>query len=201
MTSEPPPRLSALPFPLHWLVPPQEWAADEGSLTISAGPETDWFVDPGTREAKLGAPALVGGGDGDVVLSAHVRVGFAATYDAGALVLWQDERAWAKLCLEYSPQREPTIVSVVTNGTSDDCTSSVAAPALWLRVARIGAACAFHASADGRRWDFVRHFRLPGERAFEIGFEAQSPLGTGCTATFSDIRFSETTLADLRNGQ
>jgi uncharacterized protein len=201
VTSEPAPRLSALPFPLRWLVSPQSSAFDETSLTIGAGPETDWFVDPGTGEAKLGAPALVGRRDGDVVLSARVEVEFAATYDAGALVVWQDEGSWAKLCLEYSPEREPTIVSVVTDGTSDDCTSSLAGSAPWLRVARIGAAWAFHASADGRRWDFVRHFRLQGEGAVEIGFEAQSPLGAGCMATFSDIRFSETTLADLRSGQ
>lgn len=201
MTSEPTPRLPAFPFPLRWLVPPREWTADEASLTIAAGPETDWFVDPGTGEAKPGAPALVGRVEGDFVLSARVEVDFAATYDAGALLVWQDERSWVKLCLEYSPQSEATIVSVVTDGTSDDCTSGVTAPAMWLRVARIGAACAFHASADGGHWDFVRHFRLPGEGVFEIGFVAQSPLGDGCTATFSEIRFSETTLADLRSGQ
>ena len=201
MTSEPTPRLPALPFPLRWLLPPQEWTTDEASLTIAAGPRTDWFVDPGTREAKPGAPALVGRFEGDFVLSARVEVDFAATYDAGALVVWGHERSWAKLCLEYSPQSEATIVSVVTDGTSDDCTSGVAAPAMWLRVARLGAACAFHASADGGHWDFVRHFRLPGQGVFEIGFVAQSPLGDGCTATFSEIRFSETTLADLRSGQ
>jgi regulation of enolase protein 1 (concanavalin A-like superfamily) len=201
VTSEQAPCLSALPFALRSLGTPVAWTGNAESLAVAVDPETDWFVDPGTGEASLGAPALVGRFESDFTLSARVEVRFAATYDAGALVVWQGERAWAKLCLEYSPQHEPTIVSVVTDGTSDDCTSSVAGPAWWLRAARIGRACAFHASEDGRSWDFVRHFRLPGEDVPEIGFQAQSPLGAGCTVTFSEIRFAATTLSDLRSGE
>jgi uncharacterized protein len=136
------------------------------------------------------------------MLAARVDVRFAATFDAGALVLWGDERRWAKLCLEYSPQQKATIVSVVTRATSDDCNSTVCdGDGAWLRVARIGNACAFHCSMDGRRWDFVRHFRLDGAGELEVGFEAQSPLGEGCAATFSEIRFEAVTLGDLRSGE
>jgi hypothetical protein len=201
VTGEQAPRLAALPFPLRWLVPPPAWSADEPSLTLTAGPETDWFVDPGTGAVKENAPALVGPAAGDFMLSTRVEVGFEATYDAGALMLWWGERRWAKLCLEYSPQREATVVSVVTDKWSDDCTSVAARSEWWLRVARIGAAGAFHASSDGERWDFVRHFRLPDDAELEVGFEAQSPTGCGCSATFSDIRFAEKPLKDLRSGE
>jgi len=34
----------------------------------------------------------------------------------------------------------------------------------------------------------------------QIGFEAQSPTGDGCTVTFDDIRFTQHRLADLRDG-
>ena len=94
-------RLTALPFALGWLGRPQDWTSDGATLSITAPRATDWFVDPGTGEANLGAPALVGRVTGDVVLSARVAVRFASTYDAGALVAWRDERSWAKLCLEY----------------------------------------------------------------------------------------------------
>jgi hypothetical protein len=36
--------------------------------------------------------------------------------------------------------------------------------------------------------------------ALSVGFEVQSPLGEGCTARFTDVRFSPTTLAELRDG-
>ncbi len=47
----------------------------------------------------------------------------------------------------------------------------------------------------------MRHFALIDDEAIEVGFVAQSPLGEGCTATFSEIRFSSATLADLRSGE
>jgi regulation of enolase protein 1 (concanavalin A-like superfamily) len=92
------------------------------------------------------------------------------------------------------------IVSVVTRGRSDDANGYIVdGPSVWLRVARVGAAYACHASLDGARWDFVRHFRLAGPAA-AIGFEVQSPMGEGCRSTFTDIAFQTTTLADLRDG-
>jgi regulation of enolase protein 1 (concanavalin A-like superfamily) len=131
---------------------------------------------------------------------------FAATYDAGVLVLHRDDAAWAKLCLEYSPQGQPMVVSVVTRGVSDDCSSFVVdADHVWLRVARIGQAYAFHALTDGTSWQLVRHFALGpghtdgGETA--AGFLAQSPTGEGCVARFDQIGYSAQRLADLRSGE
>ena len=93
------------------------------------------------------------------------------------------------------------VVSVVTRGRSDDANGyTVDSPAVWLRLARVGDAYAGHASRDGKRWDFVRHFELGGA-APAIGFEVQSPLGESCRATFTDIAFQTTTLADLRDGR
>lgn len=170
-------------------------------VRIVAGPRTDWFVHPDTEAVNTSAPALVGSIGGDFLLAARVQVAFAETFDAGALVLWKDERTWAKLCFEYSPQRDPMVVSVVTRGVSDDSNSQIVeGDAVWLRVARIGPAHAFHTSIDGRRWQLVRHFRLDSDGELDVGFEAQSPMGDGCAVTFSQIRFDATTLSDLRSG-
>ena len=190
-----------LPFELAWLSEPQRWNIAAGTLTIEAGPKTDWFVDPaGDGEPALNAPALVGAVAGDFILSAHVSVTFGATFDAGVLMLHADERCWAKLCFERSPQGRPMVVSVVTREYSDDCNSVVVDDDnLWLRVARLGTAYAFHASTDGRHWQLVRYFGLPAADV-SVGFEAQSPFGEGCTATFADITFEQRRLADLRSG-
>src|SRR5437868_7995155 len=164
---------------------------------LAAGPRTDFFVDPAGGAVVANAPAFVGPVDGDFVLSALVEVAFASTFDAGTLFVWGGERRWAKLAFELSPQRERMIVSVVTRERSDDCNSTVVdADSVGLRIARIGAALAFHASLDGARWDLVRHFHLPD--ASEVGFAAQSPTGDGCEATFTDIRFEQRTLLQLR---
>jgi uncharacterized protein len=181
--------------PLDWAAPPRE------PITIAAGPRTDLFVDPAGAEPVLNAPMLLGATDGDFLLGARVRADLRATFDAGALMLHAGERTWAKLAMERSPQGDAMIVSVVTRGVSDDANGAVVAgDSVWLRVARIGGACALHASADGQRWDLVRHFALDAPGPLAAGFLAQSPTGEGCTATFDEISFAARTLADLRDG-
>ncbi|WP_049581062.1 DUF1349 domain-containing protein [Streptomyces sp. SBT349] len=192
--------LPAFPAPLRRLgaraAPTVE---GEDALTLTAGPGTDLFADPGGPDRFANAPALVSRLPGDLTLSARVTLDLAATYDAGVLLVHAGDDAWAKLCVELSPQRRPTIVSVVTRGVSDDANGfTVESGDVWLRVARIGAAYAFHASTDGRFWHLVRYFALdPGA---EIGFLAQSPTGPGATVRFTGITVTRRTLTDLRGG-
>lgn len=196
--------IAAVPMPLQWLNEPQAWSTPDGaSLVVTAGPRTDLFVDPQqSAEPKLNAPLLVGDPSGDFLLSARVTVDFAATYDAGVLVLYAGDTVWAKLCFEYSPQREPMVVSVVTRDVSDDCNSFVVdGTSVWLRIARVGPAYAFHASTDGSGWSFVRHFALEAGSEPSVGFAAQSPTGEGCAVTFEQIAYEATRLGDLRSGK
>jgi regulation of enolase protein 1 (concanavalin A-like superfamily) len=195
-------RVAALPFELRWLWPPVSVEQGDERLRIEAGSKTDWFVDPGADgEPVTSAPALVGRAEGDYILSARVSVDFAATFDAGALMLYADERRWAKLCFELSPGRRPMVVSVVTREVSDDCNSfAVNETSVWLRIARVGRAFAFHSSTDAHHWELVRHFSLGDSVEPEIGFESQSPQGDGCVATFDQVRFDARRLADLRSG-
>jgi regulation of enolase protein 1 (concanavalin A-like superfamily) len=195
--------IPSLPFPLRWAVPPERWhAGDGGSLSVHAGPRTDLFVSPQGAEPNLSAPRLLGrpGGE-EFQLSARVTVDFAATYDAGVLLLYADDGAWAKLCFERSPQGEPLVVSVVTRGLSDDANAfAVAGRTVWLRVSRVAPGWAFHASVDGAGWRFVRHFALEPSAGMSVGFLAQSPTGEGCTAEFDEIGYRVERLADLRSG-
>ncbi|MGH9247557.1 MAG: DUF1349 domain-containing protein [Acidimicrobiales bacterium] len=149
----------------------------------------------------MNAPRLLGEVRGDFLFSARVTVDFQSTYDAGVLLAYTDERNRAKLCFKFSPPRQPMVVGVVTRGLSDDCNSFVVdGPRVWLRIARIGRAFAFHASTDGTLWQFVRLFALGSASPPLVGFSAQAPTGEGCTTTFDEIAFTATTLEDLRNG-
>lgn len=176
----------------------------DGDLILTAAAGVDWTNDASGREfeSRHTSSSLGFRPEGDFQLSARVRVDSPrTTFDAGALTLWADEEHWAKLCFEFSPQGTAMVVSVVTNGYSDDVNSAVVdADAVYLRVSRLGPAFAFHSSADGRVWDFVRLFRLYTDEPVEVGFMAQAPDGERAVATFSEMSLSFTTIAELRDG-
>jgi hypothetical protein len=194
--------IEPLPFELRWLNSPLAWSTADRSLELSAGPATDLFVDPAGGAPALNAPALVGEVEGDFLFSASVRPELASTFDAGVLLVYRSDTSWAKLCLERSPQGEPTVVSVVTKGVSDDCNSfPVAGGEIALRIARLGDCFAFHAAGGDGFWRLVRYFALDGEGPVEIGFIAQSPTGEGCRARFDQIVYEARRLGELRNGE
>ncbi|MFJ6729001.1 DUF1349 domain-containing protein [Streptomyces sp. NPDC091281] len=197
--------LPELPFPLRTYGPDGHWSHEDGMLSGWAGPHQDRFVPP-TGEAldsASDAPRLLGAPEGDFQLSVRVTVGFNSAFDAGALYVHVGPRAWAKLCLEYSPD-VATICTVVTRGHSDDANSfTVDGSSVWLRVSRTGRAFAFHASRDGRHWTFVRLFTLGDTEetgAALVGFLAQSPMGEGCVVTFDHLEFRPAWPDDLRDG-
>jgi uncharacterized protein len=201
--------LPALPFAL---VPSHDgvWRRDEqgGTVTAAAPAGTDLYVNPagaGSTDAEtlLNAATLLGTPPaGDFQLSARVDVDFRSQFDAGVLLLWADERTWAKFCFELSPAAEPMVVSVVTRGVSDDANAFVVADrSVGLRVSRVDGVYAFHATTDGRTWQLVRVFSLGDDPdRHQVGFEAQSPTGEGCTVTFTELHFTQQRLADLRDG-
>lgn len=197
------PRLDVLPD-LTWTNGPGQWDLTDGVLTLTSAARVDWinYASAGGQPSRQTATSLGFVPEGDFQFSARVQVpGPRTTFDAGVLTLWADADHWAKLCFEYSPQGEAMVVSVVTNGYSDDANSWVVdGDTVHLRISRIGPAYAMHASSDGDRWDFVRVFRLATTDAVAVGMLAQAPTGDSGIARFSDITFTETTLAELRDG-
>ena len=196
--------LPGVPFPFESSgTPACQATMDGGTLTLAGGPKSDLFIDPaGDEGARPDAGRWTGlPGEDDFTFSARVTVGFASTFDAGVLLLYLSERRWAKLCYEFSPQRKPTAVTVVTHGTSDDSNSfETAGGPLWLRITRSGRAWAFHASADGAYWQLLRYFTVGEASGARVGFLAQSPQGPGCTVVFDSVLFKPGAPADLRDG-
>ena len=196
--------LPGVPFPLQASGHPACQAVlSDGVLALTSGAKSDLFIDPAGEEgARPDVGRLTGlPPDRDFTLAARVSVRFGNVFDAGVLLLYLSERRWAKLCYELSPQRRPTVVTVVTRGTSDDGNSFETAGApIWLRVTRSGRAWAFHASEDGSWWRLVRYFTLGEASGARIGFLAQSPTGPGCTAVFDSIAYNPGAPADLRDG-
>src|SRR5262249_44822559 len=101
-----------------------------------------------------------------------------------------------------APAGEPMVVSVVCRGVADDANAFVVPQrSVRLRVSRLGPAYAYHACVDGQTWQLIRYFSIDDDASpARIGFEAQSPMGEGCSVRFDEIRFVTERLAHLRDG-
>jgi regulation of enolase protein 1 (concanavalin A-like superfamily) len=188
---------------LTWLARHVGDASTDGSrLEMVAPPASDWFNDPLGPTRNSSAPAAVFVPDGDFQLAANVSVEFESAFDAGVLFVHETNDDYAKLCFEYSPDRQPTVVTVVTRDVSDDANGPVIdGRTVWLRVSRIGSTYAFHHSLDGRRWTMTRLFSMRHRVASaSVGFLAQSPTGKSCRIVFDDVSYRQETLDDVRNG-
>jgi len=183
--------IAGLPGPLNWQNTPRSWNIDSKNvLSISARLKTDWFVDPFDGSVANSAPILLFTPGSDYVLSARVTVKFASKWDAGALMVMGDDHHWAKLSFEFSPDRKPTLVTVVTRGLSDDCNSmNLTEDSVYLRIAKSGRTYVFYFSTDGQNWQILRTFSLDTELPVRAGFESQSPAGPGAVAEFSTITY------------
>ena len=197
------PMLAGLPSKLSWKNSPFAWHIDSGhELKISAGKMTDWFVDPFDGKLHNTAPILFFVPGPDYVLNAKVSVGFRSKWDAGAFMIWADDHHWAKLSFELSPGKQPTMVTVVTRGLSDDCNSiPITGNVVFLQIARTGDTYVFYSSVDGHDWKILRTFSLDTKLKQMAGFEAQSPAGGGAEVTFSEIHYSPTKIKNIYTGQ
>lgn len=187
---------------LYWLNQPNDWKfIDDGILTIFASPRTDFFRDPAGEIAKSSAPFLYTYLKGNFTVSTRVEVDMIAEFDSGCIMIMADDTNWAKLCFEF-PNHKPTMVSVVTKETSDDCNSEkVQEKKPYLRVTRFGNCFAFHYSIDGQIWTMVRYFHMEAPLEIKVGVVAQSPAGNGCKVSFDSFEYSPEPVKNLRSGE
>jgi regulation of enolase protein 1 (concanavalin A-like superfamily) len=171
------------------------------TLMIKALPHSDYFVDPADGKKTLNAPFYHVEIDSDFFLGAKVSHSLESVYDACALMLVNNETCWAKLCFEYTDIGTHAVVSVVTNGVSDDANGvDIQGDSVYLQIAKKGNLFAMHYSLGGTDYKMVRYFYLPVKGTFKLGFVAQSPLGEGGSRYFGDIRLNYTAPNDLRKG-
>ena len=179
------------------------------TIEITAPSRVDFFNDPKDGRTVANAPFLYRKYSGDFSVGATIQPDFSDTYDAGTIFVWIDENRWIKLAFEFTDLGYPAVVSVVTDGTSDDANGQrIEEPAVRLKLSRKGALWGLHwapvtqsRTETDARWRMIRYLRLgePGER-LRLGISVQSPVGSGCTVRFSEVMYSDTAPEDVRSG-
>jgi regulation of enolase protein 1 (concanavalin A-like superfamily) len=191
----------ALASGLRWLNEPPEWEAGPDGLLIVPAAPSDFFRPYGGTPSD-NCSLLYTEVTGDFTAAAQVRAELADFGDAGALTVRATPERWAKLCLERSPAGEVSVVSVVTDGWSDDGNGELLArPECHLRLTRRGQVFAMHHSLDGSRWRFVRTFGLELPEQVMVGIHAQAPFTAGCRVVFRRFAIGPEPVADFRSGE
>lgn len=186
----------------QWINQPDEWRFNDAhELEVTAPPLADFFLDPAGQHVRSSAPFLYTRVDGNFTVSTQVEAEMIDDYDSACLMVMVDDNHWAKVCFENS-YKKPTIVSVVTKGTSDDCNSqSLAVNRPYLRLTRNHDCFAFHYSLDGTFWYLVRYFAMEAPQQVKVGVVAQSPVGRGCKTRFIGFNYTDRPVTNLRSGE
>lgn len=187
-----------IPYEIMVYNNPVEYLIEKNRVEISAAGKTNLFNNPNGQSRMGNAPMLLFEPIGDFTLSAKVTGKLKAIYDVAALVVYQDENSWAKLCFENSVKKQPTIVSVVTRTYSDDCNSMTTGEFAFLSVIKKGSQYSFFYSSDGVEWEMIRSFHLEAQGRLRVGFAAHGSRGEGFTGIFTDINFKESAIEDMR---
>ena len=173
-------------------------------LVMTSRAKTDNFIEPDGSLANNSAPVLLAEIDNrkPFTLTARVTPELIATYDAGALYLWVRPDWWLKMALERDERGLARMVSVRTQGTSDDNNHDVvAAKSVHMKISSDTKTVGFYYSTDAVNWQLIRLFRNDYPAALWLGVSAQSPVGKGQTAAFEDIALSDKSIADFRMGK
>jgi len=191
-------KVKNVPYQLELHNTPLGYVVKENTIEIMAEDKTNLFNSPGGKSKVSNAPMILFEPKGDFTLSARVSGKLKAIYDVAALVVYQDDNLWAKLCYENSVKKQPTIVSVVTRTYSDDCNSMATGDSAYLSVVKRGNEYSFFYSPDGKEWEMVRNFHLGITNKVKIGFAAHGSRGDGFTGVFSEIKYKDGAIEDMR---
>ena len=187
---------------LNWLNEPEDWSFDnDGKLTIIPNAVTDFFR-PYGQSPNDNACLLYTKVTGDFTVVTKTKAVFAGFGDATAITVRSKEDLWAKVCMEQSPIGDISVVSVVTNGYSDDSNGELLQqPECYLRITRNGDVFGMHYSLDGKVWRFVRYVVFPAPKEVMVGVHAQAPFAGGCEGEFEFFKIANEAVKDFRSGE
>ncbi|MDH5832802.1 DUF1349 domain-containing protein [Luteimonas kalidii] len=177
---------------------------EAGRLELRSPARRDNFRHPDGQQVTLTAPMLLTEIDNTrpFTFTARVRPTLHETYDAGTLYVWASGTSWLKMALERDERRLTRMVTVRTEGTSDDNNHDVVTgDAVYMKISSDATTIGFYYSPDRRQWQLVRLYRNAYPDRLWLGLSSQSPLGEGNATVFEDVALVDRAVSDFRLGE
>jgi uncharacterized protein len=170
---------------MDWTNEPPHWSLDDGALSVTSGPKTDFW-----RVTHYGFTHDDGHfyhqtADGDFTFSAQFTGQYRDLYDQAGIMLRIDAENWIKCGVEYVEGTQQASV-VVTRGVSDWSVTALPQnpPTVWLKLKRGGDGVEVFYSLDGTSYTLLRLAYFPPAVPAQIGLMCASPQGDGFTVRF-----------------
>jgi uncharacterized protein len=180
----------------QWLHKPSKFQIDNGALTVTTDPVTDFWQRTYYAFQHDNAHAFLLPVD-EKEFSFTVRTVWEPKklFDQCGVILYQDPDNWVKASVEYENEQYAHLGSVVTNlGYSDWATTQISSALhqMIYRLSRRGQDFLIENSENGEHFRQMRvlHMHQPISQA-RIGVYACSPLNSSIQVVFSDFVLGE----------
>lgn len=178
----------------------------EGKIEFSCTEKRDIFCDPNGKLTNNNIPILLSEIDNTkpFTFTAKVTPGFTdeGLYNAADLFVFANDTLWQKLCFEQDERGRHRIVTVRTQGTSDDNNhEALDGKSVYLRISSDTRTIASFYSLDKKEWQMVRLYKNYYPAQIWVGIASQSPTSGICTSVFEDVLLLHTSVSDFRTGE
>lgn len=180
---------------------------EDGKLESRAKEGEDFFNDPNDGKlSKQSLPILLKEVDNTkpFTLQAKVTPEFTkeGLYNAADLFVYANDTLWQKLAFEQDEFGNHRVVSVRTNGTSDDNNhDKQIVTSLYLKISSDTRTIASYYSLDKKEWHMVRLYKNDYPSKLYLGIASQCPQKGACKSVYEDLKFSQNSVSDFRMGE
>ena len=186
----------------------QQVSDSAGIVTFRAKPNADYFVDP--NDGKLSqndAAVLLTEVDNSkpFTLQGKLRTGFTpdGLYNAATFFVYTNDTLFQKFCFEQDERGNHRVVTVRTDGTSDDNNHEVfnEAEYIYYKISSDTRTIASYYSLDGKQWQMVRLYKNRYSNPLYLGICSQAPQSEECVSTFEELSLTTDNVGDFRMGE
>lgn len=179
-----------------------------GVVLFDAKPGADFFCDPAPDTLPNTTSAVLlteVDNTKPFTFSVRVNAGFVpdGTYSAAVLFVYVDNTHWQKLCFEQDERGNHRVVTVRTDGTSDDNNHEAFNDAghVYFKISSDTHKIGSYYSRDSRTWQMARLYRNDyGDRIY-LGISSQAPQVEECVSTFEDLSLTDRSIENFRLGE
>ncbi len=178
---------------------------DNGALEFNCVQGLDFFCDPNGKLSNTTLPILLVpiNNTKPFTFIAKVTPGFTidGLYNAADLFVYSNDSLWQKLSFEQDEYGNHRVVSVRTQGTSDDNNhDKLDVKAVYLKISSDTKTIASYYSVDKKEWHMVRLYKNYYSQSIYLGISSQCPQKGSCLSYFEEMSLTHDNVRDFRLG-